>query len=223
MQRRWQESLALAHAVPGRQAGVVSGGGNATAGTPEPLLVAWQRARRTARHRAGRSGWWTACGGLRQPGSARRRDCGLARSTSLRALGRASIEWPPVPPAGAPGNIGADIGDVLRTLRACPGEHRSRDVNPGHLGPPLGQEAAHPELPARQVQHPFTSHGGQKTSLRHDQQRRVADPLRISLGELVIPNDRRRHHSTLAGQRRIAARRRSAQREGQARALLPQD
>lgn len=60
-----------------------------------------------------------------------------------------------------------------------------------------GQIAAHPALPAGDVQHPVTGHGGQQAGVRRDQWRRVADPLLVPLGELVIPRLRLRHAPTL--------------------------
>jgi CBS domain-containing protein len=62
----------------------ISGGGTATAGRSEPALVARRSAPFPARRQTGRSGPWRACGASRLPGSGRLRDCGPARSTSLR-------------------------------------------------------------------------------------------------------------------------------------------
>lgn len=62
----------------------ISGGGTATGDMSEPELAARRSAPFPARRRAGRSGPWKACGASRPPGSGRLRDCGPARSTSLR-------------------------------------------------------------------------------------------------------------------------------------------
>jgi hypothetical protein len=103
-----------------------------------------------------------------------------------RHLAGTAGEWPPVPPAGVAGNVGTDIGDVRRAGRACLVEHRGRDVDSDNVRAQPGQIAAHPALPAGDVQDPFAGHSGQQVGMRSDQWL-LTDPLLVPLGELVIP------------------------------------
>lgn len=114
-----------------------------------------------------------------------------------RQLAGTAIERPPVPPGGVSGDVGADVGDVLRPGGTGLAEHHGRDVGSGDVGPRTGQIAAHPALPARDVQRPAAGHDGQQAGVRRDQRRRVADPLLIPFGELVIPCLRLLHALTL--------------------------
>jgi hypothetical protein len=100
---------------------------------------------------------------------------------------------------------GVNVGDVLRASGAGVVEHPGRDVDSDHLGSQPGQIAAHPALAARDVQHPLTGYRRNQDGMRRDQWRRVADPLLVPPGELVIPRLYLRHAPTLTGPARIAA------------------
>jgi hypothetical protein len=122
-----------------------------------------------------------------------------------RQLAGTAVERTPVPPSGVTADVGVNVGDVFRASGAGLVEHPGRDVDSDHLGPRPGQIAAHPALAARDVQHPLTGHRRNQDGMRRDQWRRVADPLLVPPGELVIPRLCLRHAPTLTGSARIAA------------------
>jgi len=138
----------------------VSGGGTATAGMPEPEPTARRSARLPARRQAGRSGRWIACGVSHLPGSGRRRDCGLVKSTSPRTRNL-------VLAASCCGHARCRESTDARSRRRTSHlarTHPPRRPRPGHHRPPSStahQTAASPGTPV-----PSTPRSQARLSLR---------------------------------------------------------